>query len=271
VVKVRKLTPSNKRYKVVFLSSDDSETAFLVSEDLVVEYRLIPGKILEDFAFLSFKKAAEIDEVYQKALAYGIHYPQTVRGMISYLQKKAISPDAISSILQKLTILKILDDETYMKTYIEDHSQNRHEGVKKIAFDLKQKGIEGSLLAMGLNLISKKEENVNMNLLFDRKLSSLKIKPVKKALALMVQHLIQKGFDYEKAQAFVETREGLFGGNQGDEILIQHEVETLRKKRRPSSVSDKEFQEKAIRTLLNQGFSYSVVKKALERGKSDEN
>jgi SOS response regulatory protein OraA/RecX len=158
-----------------------------------------------------------------------------------------------------------------MKAYIEDHVRNRHEGVKKITFDLKQKGIEDSVIASGLAKISKNDDLANMNLLFDRKLPSLKTKPVKKALGLMVQHLMQKGFEYEKAQAFVEAREGLFGGNSADEKLIQKAVETLLKKRQKSTQSDHEFHEKAIRSLLNQGFSYPVVKKALERGNSDEN
>jgi regulatory protein len=270
VVKVRKLSPNKKRYAVTFLLADDSEATFLVSEDLVVEYRLIPGKILEDFAFMAFKKEAGIDDVFQKALAYGLRYPQSVLGMKQYLEEKSVPAESIPAILEKLAQKKILDDGLYAKLYVQDHFSNRREGKEKIAFDLKRKGIPSDLVSKQFEGIAPKDEFANMNLLFDRKIASLKGKPGKKAMALMGAHLVAKGYDRDQVASFVEVRAKVLFRETDDETLIQKDFEKMVRRYHGDPLSDHATIEKIIRSLMNKGYSYAQIKKQIERGQSDE-
>jgi regulatory protein len=270
VVKVRKLTPSKKRYTVVFLLEDDSEATFLVSEDLVVEYRLIPGKILDDFAFQAFQKAVHIDEVFQKALAYGIKYPQTVSGMASYLRERSVSIATVEEILAKLMEMRILDDEFYVKSYVERHVRIRHEGKTKITYDLKQKGVSFELITKYLDDIASCDLSAGMDALLDRKLSAFRDKPFRKAVMLMTHHLVEKGYDREQAEAFIESRRFLFHQDAEDETLIKKEYETVLRHLQKQHLTTKDLKEKIIRSLMNKGFPYALIKKQLERGPLDE-
>jgi len=269
-VKVRKLSPSKKHYTVTFLFDDDSSATFLASEDLVVEYRLIPGKILEDFVFQAFQRAVLIDEAFQKALAYGIKYPQTTAGMTTYLRGKAVSEPAIADILGKLEKLRVLDDEAYVKSYIDHHLRSRHEGTVKIVYELKHKGLASELIAKYIEPVSMRELQAGMSALLDSKLASLRDKPVQKALMLMTHHLVEKGYDRDQAEAFVQSHRSAFHQASEDEALIQKDYVTTLRHLEKQNLAPRDLKEKIIRSLMNKGYPYALIKKQLERGQSDE-
>lgn len=270
MVKVQSLAPSKKRYSVTLIHDDESKTVFEVSEDLVVEYRLVPGKVLEDFAFRSFQKDVETDGAYQKALLYGIRYPQTVQGMKEYLRDKKASEEAIGTIVAKLEKLKILDDAAYAALYVEDHFRHRHEGKIRIAFELKQKGLTSETIASALEACSSKDEALNLNLLFDRKLPTLKDKPQQKAMMLMSQFLMSRGYDRDKVEAFVSARSGIFAGRVSDEELIVGDFREAKNQADRAGLTGRPWTDRIIHRLLQKGYRYPAIKKQLERGESDE-
>jgi regulatory protein len=270
MVKVRKLIQNSQGYSVTFQLSDDSEASFATTADLVVEYRLVPGKILEDFAFLSFQKAQKTDEIYHKAASYGARYPKTRFEMAEYLRQKSCLESDLESILDRLEKGHILDDSAYVSLYLADHADNRHEGPVKIQFDLKSKGVPLTLIQAGLGQYSTKDWQASMNRLFDKKLSSLARRPLKKALSDMMRHLIDKGYDPEAAHTFVGARSGLFLEGRDEEAQLQKEFAKLRKRLHIEGNPNRDQTEKMLRQLMNKGYSYPQIKKQLERGQSDE-
>jgi regulatory protein len=270
VVKVQNLRPSKKRYSVTFLLGDESEVVFEVSEDLVVEYRLVPGKVLEDFAFRSFQKDAETDGAYQRALVYGIRYPQTVQGMKEYLRDRKVSEEAVETIVAKLEKLKVLDDAAYAALYVEDHFHHRHEGKIRIAFDLKQKGLSSEGIAQALESCTSKDETLNLNLLFDRKIPSLKDRPQQRAMMLMSQYLMSRGYDRERVEAFVSARSGIFAGRVSDEELIVGDYREAVNQANRAGLTGRQWTDRIIHRLMQKGYRYPAIKKQLERGESDE-
>jgi len=270
VVKVRKLIQNSSGYTVSFQLSDDSEASFVTTADLVVEYRLVPGKILEDFAFLSFQKAQKTDEIYHQAASYGARYPKTRFEMADYLRKKSCPEADLEGILTRLEKVHVLDDSIYVALYLSDHAENRHEGPHKMQFELKSKGVPLELIQAGLAKYGPKEWNAFMNRLFDKKLPSLVRKPYKKALSDMNRHLIDKGYDPEMAHAFVETRSGLFMAGRDEDALLQKDYAKLVKRLHLEENPTREQKEKLLRQLMNKGYSYPQIKKQIERGQSDE-
>lgn len=250
---------------------DGSRIVFPVSEDLVVEYRLVPGKILEDFAFSAFQRAAEADDWEQKAIAYVLRYPQTEAGMRKYLETKKVPKEGIERILFRLKKRKLLDDRDYALRYAEDHSLLRHEGKTKIAYDLKCRGIPPSLLDEVLEAIPASRETAAMNLLFDRKLASLTDVPARKAMASLQNHLIAKGFAPEAVQSFLEARSAVVSGRTGEDDLLDRDfAETVRKAEK-KGLSGPKLRESVLGTLARKGYPYPEVRKRITQGgESDE-
>ncbi len=271
MVTVESLSESKKRYDVVFKTPGGASSAFRVSEDLVVEYRLVPGKILEDFAFSAFQRAAEADVWEQKAIAYVLRYPQTEEGMRKYLADRKVPKEAVGRILTRLKRLKLLDDREYAVRYAEDHSLLRHEGKAKIAFELRNRGISPALVSEVVSGIPASREREAMNLLFDKKLPSLKDVPVRKAMATLQNHLIAKGFDPETVRSFLESRAGVIAGKTDEEALLDRDFAEAAKKARKCGLSGRELRESVLQTLARKGYSYPAVKKRLTQGgDSDE-
>jgi len=78
MMRVEKLKENHKSYTVTFLDDDLNKTEYVVSEDLVVNHRLIKGKILDGTAFRVFMADYHIDAPLQKTKAYLSRYPKTV-------------------------------------------------------------------------------------------------------------------------------------------------------------------------------------------------
>jgi len=271
VVTVESLSESKKRYDVVFQTAGGSKAAFRVSEDLVVEYRLVPGKILEDFAFSAFQRAAEADVWEQKAIAYVLRYPQTEEGMRKHLADRKVPKEAVARILRRLSSLKLLDDREYAVRYAEDHSLLRHEGKTKIAFELRSRGISPALVSEVVSQLPASREREAMNLLFDKKLPSLKDFSVRKAMANLQNHLIAKGFDPEAVRSFLESRAGVIAGRTDEEALLDRDYAEAVKKAEKRGLSGRELRESVLQTLARKGYSYPVVKKRITQGgDSDE-
>lgn len=271
MVTVESLSENKKRYDVVFRTAGGSPSAFRVSEDLVVEYRLVPGKILEDFAFSAFQRAAEADVWEQKAIAYVLRYPQTEEGMRKYLSDRKVPKEAFGRILSRLKGLGLLDDREYARRYAEDHSLLRHEGKTKIAFDLRNRGIPPSLVSEVVSAIPASREKAAMNLLFDKKLPSLKDVPVRKAMANLQNHLIAKGFDPEAVRSFLESRAGVIAGRTDEGALLDRDYAEAKKKAEKRGLTGRELRESVLQTLARKGYSYPAVRNRITQGgDSDE-
>lgn len=270
MVKVRNLVPNNKEFSVTFLLNDDSETTLMTTEDLVVEYRLVPGKILDDFAFLSFQKAHNNNVFYQKAFSYGARYPQSRWEMKEYLLKKNCPETEIAGILSRLEKKHIIDDSRYVSLYLEDHVKNRLEGPVKVSFDLKQKGIAKALIEQELSSITPKELNDGLESLFDKKLSSFARSSKRKAMNDMIRFLTNKGYDLEMVRHFVEQKSDCFSNDRDEDLLLKKEIQKCFSHLHIEGKPTQEQSVKIIRQLLGKGFAYPSIKKQLERGLNDE-
>ncbi|MDD3126199.1 MAG: RecX family transcriptional regulator [Candidatus Izemoplasmatales bacterium] len=270
MITVQNLKKSNNRYTVTFQLNDSSAAVFLVSEDLVVEYRLIPGKILEDFAFQSFKKAADIDEYFHKAMNYAVRYPQTEATMKKYLENRMVPDDKIISIIAKLKQIGIIDDEVFTINYVENHFRFHHEGKIKIRFDLRGKGVCETIIEKGINTIGNQAETTAMEILFDRKLSSLKSKPLRKGMLLMTHYLVGKGYDRSISEAFVMAKANQFHNSIEEIDLIRKDYVKICKHLGITKALDHSQKEKVIKSLMAKGYSYFTIKNLIESGSSDD-
>ena len=267
---VLSLKKSKKSYTVTFKLVDNSSVVFLVSEDIVVEYRLIPGKILEDFAFQSFKKAVDIDDIFQKTKNYALRYPQTLAGMEKYLETRLITTDKIGCVIDKLKENGILNDEIYAKNYVENHFRFHHEGKIKIRFDLRQKGVSETIIDKAIQVITDQAEIAAMKSVFDRKQSTLKNKPLHRGMMLMKEHLVAKGYDRESAEAFVIARAGLFHSSTDELSLIKKDYKRLCKQLGNPTPLDYSQKSKIVRSLMAKGYSYATIKSQIESGPTDD-
>ncbi|PKL00506.1 MAG: hypothetical protein CVV56_05895 [Tenericutes bacterium HGW-Tenericutes-1] len=265
MMKVEGLKTNNKSsYTVTFLDDNFNKHDYVVSEDLVVNHRLIKGKLLDETAFRIFKADYAIDSVYQKTKALLSRYPKTIDETKRYLEDKVTSQNEIDKIIHKLIQFHFLDDEHYSLQYFERTFHLNLNGPNKIIYELKQKGISDHFIQMLQQKMNEPSIQHNLNRLFDKKLPSLLSKPKSKAMLLMKQYLYQKGYALDDCDAFVSKRSHLFSTEEAELLLIGKDYQKSLKKYRDSSLSDYDKKSKIISSLMAKGYRYDTIKKYLE-------
>jgi regulatory protein len=263
-MKVEGLKSNNKSSYTVTFSDDHLNTHdYVVSEDLVVNHRLIKGKVLDETAFRIFKADFAIDSIFQKTKSLLIRYPKTVHETILYLEDKTSSSSELKQIIQKLIQSHLLDDEQYALHYYEKSFHLFLNGPTKVVFELKQKGIDDHLIEALMPKMNEYHIQQNLNRLFDKKLPSLLKKPKQKAMLLMKQYFYQKGYALEDCEAFVSKRAHLFSNEEAEFTMLEKDYLKASKKYADSSLSDYDKKSKIITSLMAKGYRYDTIKKYL--------
>jgi regulatory protein len=270
-VRVKSLSRNNQNYQVTLIHENGSESVFSLSEDLVVEYRLVPGKGLDHEVYSAFLRSADLDGIYQKTLIYALRYPQTEAGIRTYLSDRSVRPEIQEVIVGKLVRLGVLDDGIYARQYVEDHGKNRREGPVKIAYDLQRRGISREILTRALEGLSPETETANLNALFDQKIPALQGYPQQKAMMMMSRYLISKGYDSDRVQAFVSARSGIFATRHPDDELIRADYREVLRLADRAGWKGPERRTKIIHRLMQKGYRYPSIQKEMGKGEdSDE-
>jgi regulatory protein len=110
------------------------------------------------------------------------------------LQKKEVSPEVIDSVAAFLKKAKLLDDVLFARLWVESRIK-RSIGLNRLAYELKQKGIDKSIAEEALRRVS---ENYNeKDAVFEivrHKLEKMKNIPPEKIKARLYGFLLRRGF-----------------------------------------------------------------------------
>ncbi len=264
---VKKLVKKGKNYQLT-IENEDQETTFNVSEDLIVEYRLLQGKTIEENQFKIIKAAINRDSYYQKVLKFALFKPRTRKEIFAYLDKLQVEEYAYY--LTKLEKMKLLDDDSYTKNFVHEAVFFKRSGPRKISEELRLKGIKIESINESLSIYNEIQLQDNINFWLEKKVKSLQGKPFYKAKKSLIDFCMGKGFDYEDISP-------LIGNFQSESSSKTDELKLLSKE---ASYLKEKYQKKAPKQSLNQflitkllakGYRYELIKKYLEGGQmSDE-
>jgi len=117
------------------------EASFLVHEDTVVELRLLVGKRLSASELAMLSRAQEAAEAYRTALAMLDRKARTARELAAALKRKGYAAESIAASLDKLKLLRFIDDEAFAKRFAEQRIASQRKGRLLVRQELLQKGI----------------------------------------------------------------------------------------------------------------------------------
>lgn len=264
--KVKELKKRHKEEYLLQIELDDgSINDYVVSTDLVVEYRLLKGKDLTTSMFQSFERDQTIDKVYQTTLKYVLKYQKSEYETKEYLRKKEVQDEFIELVISKLKKMRAIDDQVLIRSLVEYQFERQLNGPEKIKFGLKQKGFEDSLISQNLSFIGYREIENNLEALLSKRLSLYKNKSVSSAMRMMTSYLVQKGYDLNRVQAFIINHKTDFTDFLQDGLSILAEYDKAKKKYSKTTENQYELQQKIIASLLSKGYAYADIKKVLER------
>lgn len=212
--KVTSVEPQKKNPKRfnVFL---DGEFAFGADEDLVVNRRLIAGKVIapEDIDKILFE--AEVGKLMERMyrwFALRQHSEKEVRDYFRVKSqesrvkgKEEISQLVIDATIEALKKKGLLNDLEFAKAWVEARRKSKQKGMRAIKAELFQKGIDKEIIEEVIRVESlESSEEELAKLALEKKMKVWKNLDPKKLYQKSIEFLLRKGFEYEVVKGIIE-------------------------------------------------------------------
>jgi regulatory protein len=153
ITKVERQKKSDHRYIIHFGAYN-----MTVHEDVMIKYRMITGNSFMKADLEEIVVADERQRAYVEGLRYLERKPRTAMEMTRRLRQKEIGETIIAEVVQRLQQERFLDDPLYAKQWAEQRITNQRKGKMWIRQELREKGIDKSLISEALENISPDQE-----------------------------------------------------------------------------------------------------------------
>lgn len=193
----------------------DGEFAFGTDEDLVVERRLVVGKVIETEEMEKILFEAEVGKLMEKMYRwFGIrqHSEKEVREYfrIKNLElrikgKEEISQLAIDAVVENLKKKGMVNDLEFAKAWVEVRRRSKKKGIRAIKTELFQKGISKEIIeeVVSEHGAGDSEEMLAKKAL-EKKMRVWKNLDPQKFKQKAYEFLMRRGFEYEVVKGAVE-------------------------------------------------------------------
>ncbi len=256
--KVVAITRLKQQYKVTL----DSGDKLLVSEDVLVRFRLLKGTELKDSDIEKIKRASSYDVYYQKTLNYLSYQLRSEKEIVMYLKKDAVDQATIQAIIKKLKELKLLDDQVFSESYVRTIIKTSDKGPFVLKQQLMKKGIAEETILNALLLYPIDEQIKIAKKVAEKSLKKYAQKSHKDSLNKIHQLLMTKGFSTEVIQevfAIIAIEK-----DEDKELeLIQQQGDKLWERNRKLIASKRKS--KVIQALFQKGFDYDLIKQYMNK------
>jgi regulatory protein len=171
----------------------DDKYEFSLSETALLESKLASSQELTREQLEHYKKLSADDKVYNQALRYIAMRPRTEWEIITYLERKKASEEAIGSILKKLRKIELIDDEKFAKAFVADRRLLRPTSRRKLVNELRKKHVANDIIEAVLNGQTDREEINVLREIIAKKRTQTKFQDNLK----LMQYLARQGFNYD--------------------------------------------------------------------------
>lgn len=193
----------------------DGQFAFGADEDLIVEYRLVVGKVADPPLLEKLLFGSEVGKLMKRMYALWNIRPRSEKEVRDYFRiknyelrikgKEPISNLAIDLVIKKLKQKELLNDEEFAKAWVESRRKTKKKGKIALKQELFQKGINREIIdrVMGNTGYEISEEETARQS-FEKKIKLWQPLPFLKKKKKMYEFLLRRGFEFEVVKSVVE-------------------------------------------------------------------
>jgi regulatory protein len=148
VKKVTRLVIQQRNKERVNVYLDD-EFAFGLA--LVEAVHLKVGQTLTDEQIADLKDEDQYHKAYSRSLDFLSRRPRSRQEIERYLKGKEVPEPTIERVVARLTKAQFLDDLAFAHYWIENRDSFRPRGVRALRYELRQKGLDETIINEALN------------------------------------------------------------------------------------------------------------------------
>lgn len=170
----------------------DGKYAFSLSENALLQSKLATGQDLACEDLKHWKQESADDKIYGNALRYAAMRQRSTWEMEQYLKRKQASPTLAEKILNKLSDIGLLNDETFARAWVQNRRLLRPTSKRKLQQELRAKRVPDQVIDRTLSEEAGDEQSALRALVAKkRNLPRYKADPMK-----LMQYLARQGFSY---------------------------------------------------------------------------
>lgn len=188
ITSIKQQVKKTDRYSVFV----DEKYAFSLSESALLESKLASGDELSAEQVKEYKKLSEDDKLYNKALRYIALRPRSKWEIEFYLQRKKASSPLVEAILNKLSIIGMIDDTKFAKAFVSDRRLLKPASRRKLTLELRKKHIADDIIEQAVGS-EHEDEQTALREVIERKHRQTKYQDDLK----LMQYLARQGFNYQ--------------------------------------------------------------------------
>ena len=162
------------------------------SEDVILEYRLVKGKEINQSILDEAIKKNDLSFYYDKALNYAYKYSKNSVEIYDYLLNKGLVNNEIAEIIDKLKKIKLIDDEKLAKDLASYYARSGN-GRLMISKKLFERKFNDSLIDIGLSSIDEDEYYKAMLKIYQKALLKYKSDNYNDKMKLK-RYILQRGY-----------------------------------------------------------------------------
>ncbi len=203
---IRTLQNNSNKYSVYI----DGHYALNVSASILLKQKLSIGLDISKERLDELMNLSAQEEAYASALNFISIRPRSVWEMRQYLKKKAVPAEYITYILNKLSNIKLLDDYSFTRAWVDNRQALRPTSRRRLEQELRQKHVEEKILRSVLDEYTDNDLRALRHMITKkRKLSTYKNDTVK-----LTSYLVHQGFSYDDVKQALDD-EHLINGDRG--------------------------------------------------------
>lgn len=228
-----------------------------VPEQIIFDFSLYVGKKMNEGEYEELLRSVTYLNVFNKVLKYITYQPRSQKEVAAYLDKHEVSEQVKDKIFNKLKEYNYLNDDILASSIFEYEKNVKNRGPRAIEGKLISKGIKKEKISELLESYKEEEADEIILSIVDKELLKNRNFPIRKRKKIIVDKLIRDGFERETIYKKVESLEMV---DDSYNLLLR---EVGKMKKRYSKYTENQAKQKIITCLLNKGFEYSSVSKAL--------
>lgn len=263
--KISRITMQMKRqdrYNIFLETAGKEAYGFSVEEETLISEGLTKGLDLSDADLHALKSRDSINRSYNMALHYLSYRMRATKEVKDYLIKKEVDPEHIDEIIQRLTHVKLLDDQAFSEAYVLTKKQTTSKGPRVIKQELFRKGIDQHVVDKAMDLYTQ-EEQVDMITQLIEKENNKQTKTSQKIVQQKLkQRLMQKGYASDAISIAFEGVEIEKDDDEEWEACVYQGEKIL--KRHERKHSGYMLKQKVKANLYQKGFDGSLIDRFVE-------
>ena len=180
----------------------DEQYSFSLSDSALLEAKLVVGQELSKDDLEGLKQLSADDKLYGQVLGYIALRPRSTWEVQTYLQKKHCPAPLQQSILNKLCDLRLLDDESFARSWVQSRRLLKPISKRRLQLELRQKRIGDDIVHEVLSEDEVSDSDALLELVTRKRKQSKYQDPTK-----LMQYLARQGFGYDDIKQAIANSE----------------------------------------------------------------